>query len=109
MKDYYLYERTEDNKPMITECFLIDGDEYARGISVCSYGDNPCKATGRKIAFERARQALFTRSSFKSDNPSVKHNHPYFITFYKGVYMPSNLTEVEKKFLNNYKNRQARE
>ena len=106
MKTYFYYKRSFANKPMVTHAFIIDGDIYARGTAVCSYNDNPCKATGRKIAEERAKQALLTRKSFMNDSPAVKHSHPHKKAFFKGIYMPHSLEAIERKFIENYKNRE---
>ena len=104
MKVYFYYVRTlESNKPMITHAFAVSGDEYARGTAICSFGDNPCKKTGRQLAEVRAKQALRNKLSFQNDLPVVNHNHPGPFNFFKGEYMPE-LEPIEEKFVQNYKN-----
>jgi hypothetical protein len=52
----YLYHRDKDNKPLVTECLFYDA-EYniiSCGVAFCSRDDNPCKHTGRELAFYRA-------------------------------------------------------
>jgi len=59
----YYYHRDKKNRPIVTVCEIKHNNKKARGVSICSPKDNPCKATGRKIAYDRARHALY-RAAF---------------------------------------------
>ena len=66
MKEIYYYYRDVNNRPVVTVC-LIGGrifTDIARGISICSPKDIPCKKTGRFYARERAIRAFIDRFSF---------------------------------------------
>ena len=56
-----LHLRNRENVPYVTICVVRKGDEYARGISICSYEDMPVKKTGRDIARGRALKAIFNK------------------------------------------------
>ena len=60
LTERYYYVRDDRRRPVITVCLMLDqdGKVAARGMSVCSKSDNPCKKTGRKIAWQRAEFAL---------------------------------------------------
>ena len=58
MKELYYYYRDKDRRPLVTVCLLVNGDEMARGVAICSPLDIPCKRTGRHIARGRAVKAL---------------------------------------------------
>jgi hypothetical protein len=45
-------------QPRITVCYIRSETDCAVGVAVCSFSDNPCKQTGRKIALDRANAAL---------------------------------------------------
>jgi hypothetical protein len=63
MREYFYYFRDDENRPIVTGCLLIDGQEYSRGVALCSRRDNPCKKSGRKIARTRAMWALKNKAS----------------------------------------------
>jgi len=54
----YSYIRDEYKRPMITQCFLLDGDRLAVGQAFCSKKDQPNKKKGKKIALYRAVSAM---------------------------------------------------
>lgn len=61
----YYYLRDELDKPRVTVC-VIKGDDgkISRGLSLCSFLDNPCKKEGRQKAYGRALKAFFNRQSY---------------------------------------------
>ena len=56
---FYYYLRNEKAMPIVTICIVRKGDNYARGMAICSPYDMPVKAEGRRIARNRALKALF--------------------------------------------------
>ena len=54
----YSYIRDKHKRPMITQCFLLDGDRLAVGQAFCSKKDQPNKKKGKKIALFRAVSAM---------------------------------------------------
>ena len=69
-KVYFYYLKDCQNRPIITFCLIkVQRSDlnlrpfYTRGVAICSRADNPCKKTGRKIAYERAMYALETNGS----------------------------------------------
>ncbi len=58
MKEYRYYFRNEEKKPTVTVVLIATDIGHARGISICSLVDNPCKKTGYDIAKGRAIRAL---------------------------------------------------
>jgi hypothetical protein len=113
MKEYYYYFRNAEKKPYVTVCLLVneqnsDG-EWSRGVAICSAQDNPCKKTGRKIAYQRAIHAMM----IESNNLPISERfiHPYWhnngnhfnLTFpyltYKAAYKPNPINEIETKIL----------
>ena len=69
MKEFYYYLRSKKlvnfNSPVVTVCLLQEsnGTVLSRGISICSFKDNPEKSTGKKIARKRALKALYSGRS----------------------------------------------
>ena len=72
MKKWFYYFRDGESKPMVTVCIIEDLGVIARGISICSTGDNVVKKDyktedgelvvgGRTIAIARALEALTTK------------------------------------------------
>ncbi len=56
---YRYHKDTKDHKPYVTVCVLETEDgRIARGISICSIKETPCKRIGRKISHGRAMKAL---------------------------------------------------
>ena len=51
---YYYIRDGDTHKPTVTVCEIGYASKLYRGISICSYVDNPRKSTGRRIAFDRA-------------------------------------------------------
>lgn len=100
---YFYYCRNTENKPVIAVCIIRRGDEYARGVAICSPSDIPMKKTGRKIARDRALKALYTADDFDRiardealqvlDDIEVD-NYTEFT--YKGEFMPE-FTTFEKR------------
>jgi len=70
MNAFYYYHRDKNNRPTITRCFVTDGQRHARGTAVCCPKDNPCKSTGRRIAFSRAMAAFHGGDVVWGSNPS---------------------------------------
>ena len=58
MKAKFYHLRDKQHRPLVTVCLLISGNSFARGISICSLNDNPCKKDGRDRAKGRAEAAL---------------------------------------------------
>ena len=88
MRVIYYYFRNDENKPITTICLLINGDITCIGRADCSPKDNPCKKTGRSIAYERAIGAFMA-------NKDIAHNRngdP------KGFFCPK-LTPFEQKLI----------
>lgn len=75
MKEYFYYLRDKMNKPMVTICLLTDTDIKARGVSICSLHDSPCKKTGRAIARGRALRALKRESA----GDPINRSEPYHV------------------------------
>ena len=103
MKEKYYYIRDEENKPRVTVCLMKEeeGDVgiTSRGVSVCSYQDNPCKRVGRKIARNRANYALLTGEDslpILTNHSGVAMNVPFVS---KSEFMPF-LSEMEDRILN---------
>lgn len=99
---YFYYCRNTENKPVISVCIVERGDEFARGVSICSPSDIPMKKTGRKIARDRALKALHNNYDFGLINRAEAlyildeievDNYVEFT--HKGKYMPE-LTVFEK-------------
>ena len=57
----YYYCRDGNNRPVVTVCLLQVNGDISRGVAICSFLDNPCKKTGRKISRDRAIHAMKTR------------------------------------------------
>lgn len=77
MKAKYRYHRDEANRPLVTECMVLDEDdnEVGWGMSICSPNDNPCKVIGRGLAYQRALWAF--RGSF--DDLPISRLEPYAV------------------------------
>lgn len=60
-KMFYYHLRNKEGRPLITVCVVRKGDDFARGVSVCSLLDMPVKKVGRRIARDRALKALFNK------------------------------------------------
>ena len=87
---FYYYNRDEQQRPIITVCFITDGVRHARGIAYCSVNDNPCKTTGRKLAWSRAKRAWHSNLPVWSFSDDAK--------YYKATNRPDP-TAIEKKFI----------
>jgi len=61
MKEKFYYHRDRENKPRVTVCVMESdvGNPIVQGVALCSWKDNPRKATGRAIARGRALKALY--------------------------------------------------
>jgi hypothetical protein len=98
---HYIYS---NGKPYVTICFIVWGNKFSRGIAVCSYKDNPCKAIGRKIALNRALIALLREKNQQANiymgNKSV--NHLLGEGFLKYEYMPRDLIKKEVDYIDRY-------
>ena len=101
MKEYYYYHRDEANVPLITVCLLKDSDVVAKGTSICSPLDSPCKKEGRRIARNKALKALGTKKNgdetIRGRAFDVMDDVGIFIP-YKSVYRPR-LSEFEERLL----------
>jgi len=64
IKRRFYHYRDKNKHPKITVCILQDkfGD-YSRGVSLCSFKDQPIKEDGRDRAEDRAIRALKTKTS----------------------------------------------
>jgi len=64
-------DRNKKGHPVITVCLIADKNRrmIVRGISICSLRDNPCKETGRRIAYGRA---LWAAVDPMRSNPIVR-------------------------------------
>jgi hypothetical protein len=111
IRDKRVYRGKKINRPMITVVILHTGDNWARGISICSERDNPRKVRGRGQARKMAREALV----FGTDAYPVRRQEAItsIATYWperlpenslwcghvkKSEYMPE-LTDYEKKLL----------
>lgn len=63
MKEYFYYFRDEANRPVVTVCILKGAYAVARGVSICSFKDMPCKRRGKAIARGRAHKAFIREKS----------------------------------------------
>jgi len=86
----YLYYRDRGNRPRITVCHISNnGEDWGRGMAICSLKDNPCKKTGRKIARDRAFAALRGKELPVEGNSPVcaldATNIPYSYRFFRSV------------------------
>jgi hypothetical protein len=97
MKTYFYYMRDEENRPVITCCYIITPDGCARGMAICSDADNPNKKVGRQIAEGRAFRALVHQKSFDPirDSEAETKDGPIF----KSHFNPPTLSYLEEKFL----------
>jgi hypothetical protein len=77
MKVYYYHLR---NKGIITStvAFAWNGDRFCRGVAVVSPSDNPCKATGRKVALARLHAAVASQKNVPFRNDKNGTNIPGF-------------------------------
>lgn len=101
----YYFHRNRFNRPMITVCICKKGDEFSRGVSICSINDSPNKRLGRKIARDRALKALFDKEHsdgihFRRDIRDVLNTYDYalILDYFKSEYMPC-LTEYERMLM----------
>lgn len=62
-KIYYYYLRDFNNVPVVTVCVVRKGNEYARGVSICSSYDQVNKNVGRRISRDRALFAIHNRAT----------------------------------------------
>jgi len=64
MREIYFHLRDVEGKPRITICLLKNeetGKVISKGISICSFYDNPTKENGRERAKKRAFASLFAK------------------------------------------------
>ena len=107
----YYYFRDVKGRPVITVCIYHTGDEWVRGIAICSKKDIPNKAIGRAIASGRARVALLNQFTSKpicrleAVEPMSyfwPERYPEQVSWWglinKSEYMPE-LTSFEKRLL----------
>ena len=43
LRIYFYYLRNIQNAPIVTVCIAFDEEHYYRGVSLCSFKDNPVK------------------------------------------------------------------
>ena len=59
MRPHYLFIRGLRKEPFATVCLIEWGNKMvARGVSICSKTEPPIKKEGKRIAFQRACQAI---------------------------------------------------
>jgi hypothetical protein len=59
LSPYFYYERDAQNRPIITNCLMMDNDGVvSRGLAVCSPKDSPSKKLGRALARKRCQKAM---------------------------------------------------
>ena len=105
MREIYYHKRDEEGKPRLTVCLLKDesGNEIiSKGISLCSFCDNPKKDDGR----ERAKKRAYASLHAKRDLFPIKRMEAYTVIDacfpqdekirFKGQFKPS-LTLQEKR------------
>lgn len=100
---YYL--RDENNAPVVTVTLKRNGDEFARGLAICSFRETPSKALGRIKSYVRADKALRNKENdddiFRFDANYVISNvqNTFDLPFvYKSQYIKKeDLTTFEKK------------
>ena len=92
LRKYYYYDRNKDGHIEATYCFVTDGQVYARGAALRANTDNPCKATGRKIAMSRALNAFYRKRVIQGVTPDGER------VFWKENFMPR-LRPLEVKFM----------
>ncbi len=110
MKLLYYYVRDQDNKPVITICLGKSKRGVARGVSVCSLQDSPCKKEGKRLARNKVLKALGTQSSGDIcmrdeahkviEGMDASENFMTVPTFFKSEFEPS-LSTFEEKLLRN--------
>lgn len=61
----YQHFYTSQRRPIVTVCYLRDGQHTYIGVAVCSPRDMPCKRVGRAIAYTRAIWAFHMRQTGK--------------------------------------------
>ena len=103
MKEFYYYFKDrETNHPNVTICFVVDGNQYARGIAICSEKDNVNKNRGRSLARGRALKALhtgkYTLPTLSERSMRVMHVCDCHFS-HKSSYKPI-LTGYEERLLN---------
>lgn len=94
MKPKFRYHRDEANRPLVTECSIIDneGNQTGWGIAICSPSDNPCKATGRKIALQRAQHGAKVGQSLQINRSEAREvlfnvvGHPHSQKFKANIW-----------------------
>lgn len=59
----YYYLRNSKNVPLVSVCIIKRGDEFGKGILLCSEQDTVNKKVGRMKAKGRALQALGTQAT----------------------------------------------
>lgn len=108
VKYYYVRDSIKSDpnglgRPVITVCLIEDHGVIARGISVCSNLDQPCKKTGRAIAKTRAKHALVLGRDSLAINRFPYRAYTPLISFsnracggFKSYYNPS-LTKYEQR------------
>lgn len=69
----YYYLRDYWSHPRVTVCVIRDDcGKYSRGLSFCSFLDNPCKKEGRSKAYGRALKAKINEKSFEPLDENLK-------------------------------------
>ena len=91
-RKYYYYDRDEAGHIETTYCFVTDGTWWARGAALRANTDNPCKATGRKLAMSRALNAYYRETVKQGVTPTGDR------LFWKETFMPK-LRPLEVKFM----------
>lgn len=114
MKEYYYYERDENNRPIVTVCLLQpdinNPNAFARGVAICNDCESPIKKRGRAIAKGRALKAINLINKvtkFFVPTKEIDYNSKKIRNKYDGkfeyVYHPSFIdliaTDFEKRLL----------
>ena len=110
---FWYYYRDSDNLPLVTVYIvadLIEGD-YARGITICGFDDNPNKEEGKYWARRYALDALKEKGDSKPINRDyvkiildTTEDFPEEFYNYKSWYLPD-LTDREKSLFEKAKDR----
>lgn len=105
MREIYYHKRDSQGKPRITICLLKEETAervISKGVSICSFRDNPVKSIGR----ERAKKRAYAAISAERNLFPISRIDALVVTdeclrvedmdvYFKGVYNPT-LTDHEK-------------
>ena len=102
MKKRFYYYRDENRHPRVTVCLGEDEEgNIARGISICSLQDNPCKVIGRELAIRQMLRAFKKKESsneIKSNNAFEVLTKTNAAFLFKSAYNPA-LIDYEQRII----------